>query len=148
MGAAAEFDRIGIASHRQHAHFVAVFLAKQRHRACCHGIVGRHQPGRDRLVGANLGVHFGFDHGYVFGAESDRVREIEPEAVSGDQRALLRHMAAKPVPQGGVDQVGCRMVSPDRIAPRNVDVELDRITDLDGSGCDFGLVGVQTAQRL
>ena len=43
VGAAAQLDRIVAvlaAAHRQHAHFVAIFLAEQRHRARLDGVVG------------------------------------------------------------------------------------------------------------
>ena len=53
MRAAAQLDRIFLAvgaAHRQHAHFVAVLLAEQRHGAGGDRLLGRHQPRVDRAV--------------------------------------------------------------------------------------------------
>jgi hypothetical protein len=65
MGAAAQFHGIGIPPHRQHADLIAVLLAEQRHGAGSDGVFGAHQPGGNRLVGADLGINLGLDGGDV-----------------------------------------------------------------------------------
>ena len=100
MGAAAQFSRVGgvvALPHAEHADLVAVFLAEQGHGARRDGVVGGHQAGRDGLVMADLGVHLGLDRGDVGGGQRAVVREIEAQAVGGDEATLLRDMVAEAV---------------------------------------------------
>ena len=89
MGAAAQFDRIALAgagiAHREHAHFIAVFLAEQRHRPRFNRIVRAHQPGDDFLIAAHFGVHFGLDCSDIVGGQRGGLREVEPQPVWRDQ---------------------------------------------------------------
>ena len=151
MRAAAQFDRevlFGQPAHAEHADFVTILLAEQRHRARLDRFFGRHQPRRDRLIGADFGVHFGFNRRNVLGSQSGRLREIETQPVGRDQRALLCHMRAQPVAQRGVEQVRGRMVGADRIAALDVDRQPDGIAHLDRSRLDHRLLRVEPPQRL
>jgi hypothetical protein len=71
MGAAAELERVDVArraearagrgAHGDHAHLLAVFLAEEGAGAEALGGVGRHDPGLDGGVLADVGVHLGLD---------------------------------------------------------------------------------------
>ena len=151
MGAAAQFDRVGLvrhAAHAQHAHFIAILFTEQRHRARFDCIVRAHQPGHDRIVGADFRVHFGLDRGNVLSGQRRRVRKVEPQAVRRDQRALLRHVRTQPAPQRGVQQVRGRVVGADRVAAGDVDIQLHHVANLDRTGLHGAIVGVQPAERL
>ena len=93
------------APHAQHAHLVAILLAKQRHRPRRNRIIGRHQPRRYRGIGANLGVYDGFNRSQVLSRKRGGVRIIKPQPIMRNQAALLHHMAAQPVPQRLMQQV-------------------------------------------
>ena len=132
MGAAAQFDRIGLpadrpskarALHRRIFHRTAPSrLLRWRRRGS--------SAGWPLLVAADFGVHFGLDRSDIVRGDG-RVREIEAQPVRRDHAALLRHMPAQPVAQRGVEQVGGGVVGADRIAPCDVDLELHDIADLD-----------------
>ncbi len=111
MDPAAQFDRIialalALCAHRQHADFLAIFLAEQRQRACRYRIVRSHQPGLDCLVSADLGVYLSLDRGDFLACERLGMREIEAETVVRNQRALLGDVIAQLVTQSGVEQMG------------------------------------------
>ena len=93
---------------RQHTHLVAIFLAEQRHGARRDRLVRGHQPGRDRLVAADLRVHVGFDLLDLLARQRLGVREVEAEIVGRDQAALLRDVRAEPVAKRGVQQSASR----------------------------------------
>ncbi len=56
------------------------------------------------------------------------MREVETEAIIGNQRSLLRHMPAQRVAQGSVNKVRCRVVGPDAIPPAFIYFKMDRVT--------------------
>ena len=130
MRAAAELDRILLAvaaAHRQHAHFLAVFLAEQSASAGRARFVEPHQPRRhlgvfqDNVVGDVLDL-------FKFGP-SDRLRmgDVEAQPLGRNQRALLRDMIAKHDAQSLMQDVSRRMVRPRRRARAVVDLKLDRL---------------------
>ena len=87
----------------------------------------------DRLVGADFGVHVGFDRGDLFGAQRLGVREIEAQAVGRDQAALLGDVAAEAMAQRGVEQMGRAMVGAGGGAAVDVDRLVERVADLDAA---------------
>ena len=130
VGAAAQLDRIvgvAVAAHRQHAHLVAIFLAEQRHRARGNRLVGGHQPRRDRLVGADLGIHLGLDRVDLLARQRLGVREIEPEMVGRDQAALLGDVRAQMPAQRGVEQMRRAMIGADPVAALGIDLLMHRL---------------------
>ena len=134
--AAAEFDRVrrvgfrhGIAE-AQHAHFIAVLLAEQRHRARLDRLVRRHHADFRRSVLADDGVHFGLDRFDVLARHRRGVREVETEIVGLDQRALLRDVLAQTVAQRRMQQVRRRMVGADLGAAHAVDLQFGDVADL------------------
>ena len=137
MGAAAEFQRIGLLvralartvelAHRDHAHLVAVFLAKQRLRAKTTSIVGGHDARFHRRILADEIVHLGFDLRDFLGRHRLVMAEIEAQPVMRVQRAALCHMIAKRAAQRLVQQVGGRVVGADRPTPCMFDLQLRRL---------------------
>ena len=119
MRAAAQLHAVIIldgAANAQDTHLVAVFFAEQRHRAGGNRFVGSHQPRRDRRVGADLGIHFGFDRGDVVRRQCRGVREIEAQAIGGDQAAFLGDVIAEAMAQCGVEQMGGAVIGADSVA--------------------------------
>ena len=57
-------------------------------------------------------------------------------------------MLAQPLAQSCVKQMRRRMIGPDRIAPRGIDIELDQIAGLDRAASNHRLMRVQPPQRL
>ena len=85
-----------VMAHADHAHFLAIFLAEQRHGAGFHRRFRCHQP-RDHLgIFANAGIHLGLHPGEFFGVHGLIVRNIKTQPIRCIQAALLRHMRAKP----------------------------------------------------
>ena len=72
----------------EHPHVAVVFLAEERHRARCDGIVIRHHARIRRGVGADFSVHELFDVAQFRRRHGLEVREIEAQPV-GRRRALL-----------------------------------------------------------
>src|SRR5690606_20742179 len=135
-------------AHREHPHLFAVLLAEQRHRPGRDRVIRAHQPGDDLFVVAYLSIHHGLDVGDLFRAERLRVREIEPQPVFGDERALLRDVLAEPVPQGRVEQVGGRMVGANTVAALGVDGQTHGVAYRDRTRQHLAVMRVETAQRL
>ena len=55
------------------------------------------------------------------------MREVEAQAVGGNQRAGLVHMLAQHLLEGGVEQVGCGVVAADELAAAVVDAGGDNV---------------------
>ena len=60
-----------------------------------------------------------------------RMREVEAQPVGRDERALLRDVIAQHLAQRLVQKMRRGMVLADRAAPRVIDVEQQRVADLD-----------------
>ncbi len=115
MGAAAQFDRIGAGAAQrmadgQDADLIAVLLAEQGHGARRDGGVRRHQLGRDRDVLADDGIHLVLDAGDLLVRHRGVVAEVEAHALGVDHLALLGDVGAQDVLDGGVEEVGGRVV--------------------------------------
>ena len=76
------------------------------------------------------------------------MREIEAEAVFGNQRTLLRDMIAEAIAQRCMDKVRRGMVRPDPVAPFGINFQMDRVADLDRTAGNPADMRVQPAQRL
>ena len=55
------------------------------------------------------------------------MREVEPEAIGCDERARLLRVFAKHDVQRAMNEMGRRMVAPDRVAPWEIHSRTDRI---------------------
>ena len=139
MRAAAQLDRISVLglgarlalAHADDADLVAVFLAEQRHRAL-----------GDRLVGASSDASRPAEFCRIMALTRSstardlrwrhrpRMGEIEAQPLGRDQRALLRHVRPKHLAQRLVQQMGGRVVGARRGAARMIDLEVDRLADL------------------
>ncbi len=130
MRAAAQLDRpahgiaaglLRIVTHGDHAHLVAVFLAEQRARAGCDGVVDRHQPRGDGRVLQHDVVGDVLDALDLGRAHRLGMGEIETQPVGRDQRALLRDMVAEHLAQRLVQQVGRGVILADGAPARMID---------------------------
>ena len=74
--------------------------------------------------------------------------EVEADAVAVDHLALLADVRAQHMAQGGVQQVGGRVVGADGIAPGHVDLQVHRIAHFHRSAGDRAVVRVQATKRL
>ena len=92
-------------AYRQHPHCLAVFFAKQHHRAAVLRVSQRHHLGRGRCIGQHLGVDDGLDTADLRIADRRVVGEVETGAIGVDQRAFLLHMVAQHLAQRLVHQV-------------------------------------------
>ena len=97
-------------THRQNADFVAIFLTEQCKRTSGNGIIRGHQPGCDRLVPADLRIHISLNERDFLRRHGLIMREVEAQAVWGNQAALLRHMLAKTIAQRCMQQMRGAMV--------------------------------------
>ena len=125
MGAAAQ---LAAAANIEHPHVVAVFLAKQHHRA---GLLGRldvHHPRLRRRVGQDFGVNAGFDVPDFRVAERPVVGIVKACAFRIHQAAFLHHMRTQHLAQRLVHQMGDAVVAHGRRAPRHVDLRCHRVT--------------------
>ncbi len=92
VGAAAQLHRESVA-HGQHPYFVAVLLAEQGHGTLLHA--PRRSPDAPRPtggIGLDLAVDLLLHSGDLFRRHGLRMREVETQALRGDQRAFLLHM--------------------------------------------------------
>ena len=113
MGTATQLLGEPLAAHAQHTHLVVVFLAEQSHGTGFTSGIDIHQFSGDRGVSQNLAIDqnldllaLGFTHRFAMG-------EVEAQIVRRHQRAFLLHMVAQHVTQGGVHQVGGRVITHD-----------------------------------
>ena len=56
------------------------------------------------------------------------MREIEPQPIGSDQRTFLRHVIAKHLTQGLMQEMGGGMISPDIATAVVVNLEAERVT--------------------
>ena len=157
MGAAAQFQRIGVAvralaravlhAHRDDAHFLAVFLTKERLRAQGAGIVGGHDAGVDGAVLPDEGVHFSLNLRQFRRRHAGGMAEVKAQTVRRVQAALLRHMITERTAQRLVQKVGRRMVGANLRAAAVRDLKLGRLATHDGAFSHRGDVN-EHARRL
>ena len=126
----------------------AIFLAEQRHRACLYGIIGRHQAGRHGIVAAYLRVHVNLDLRDLVGGQRLGVGEVETQAVGRDQAALLRHMTAKALAQGGVEQMRGAMIGAHAVAALDINGKMDGVAHGDLPRLDRRVMRMKAAERL
>ena len=151
MRAAAEFDRIRLAlraAHREHADFLAVLLAEQRHGAGGDRLFRRHEARVDRAVEANALVHLVLDLAQLFRGDRLGVADVETQTIGRDQRALLRDVRAEMAAQRLVQQMRRRMMRAQLGAADRIDGHDDVVADLDLALVDLGVMGVQAAHHL
>src|SRR5690606_11455355 len=110
VGPPAEFNGEA-AAHGQDANLVAVFLTEQRHGALGLGGLDVGDFDFHRRVGADLVIDDALQLPQLLGADGFEVAEVETQALTVDQRALLLHMLAQHLAQRGVQQVGGGMVA-------------------------------------
>ena len=128
---AAEFDGEAVVAHADHAHDVAVFFAKECHRAFFLRGVAAHLFDDDWCVAEDLRVHHCFYLCDVCGAERLVVREVEAGAALIDERAFLLDVRAEGAAQRFVQQVGGGVVALDGGAAFAVDFCLCGFADAD-----------------
>jgi len=109
MRAATEFSRE--IAHLHHADFIAVLLAKERHRAGLDRIVVTHIGNGHRLVVHDNVVDERFDLGDFFACDRFRMREVETGALPGHQRAFLFDVRAQHFAQCGVQKVSSGVIA-------------------------------------
>ena len=98
--------QLAAAADVEHAHFVAILLAEQHHRAGFLRLVYGHHASLRGSVREDLGVHDRLDLRDLLGRHRRVVREVEARALRVHERALLLHMVAKHLAQRLVHQVG------------------------------------------
>ena len=131
MGAAAEFDRVGLVlartpnagPHGDHANLIPVFFAEERHRPRFNRLVHRHQACRDRRILDDDLVGHGFHLSQFVSTDRLGVRDVEAQAIGRNERALLRHMRAKHFSQRLMQEVGRRVVGADFGPARMIDFQ-------------------------
>src|SRR3546814_18444316 len=74
--------------------------------------------------------------------------EIEAQTIGGDQRTLLGDMAAKPVPERRMQQVGGAVVCTDLRPSLGIDRQVDDVAKPDADRLDGCTMGVNAAKRL
>jgi hypothetical protein len=116
----------------QHADAVAVLLAEQRHGAGLDGLLRGHFLGLGRDVLADHRVDLGLDALDLVGGQRAAVAEVEAHAVAVDHLALLGDVRAQHMVQGGVHQVGGRVVGAGGGGAFGVDRGHDLVADLQG----------------
>ena len=116
--AAAELDR---AARFEDPHDVAVLLTEEGDRAELLGFVLGGLEGADRRVRKRLSRCQVLDARDLVGAHRRVVREVEAQAVGGDQRSGLLDVLTEDLTERVVDEVGGRVVAADRVAPLDVD---------------------------
>jgi hypothetical protein len=97
---------------------------------------GRHQPGEDRPVGADLRVHIGLDPRDLLGAERLGMREVETQPVRRHQASLLGDMGAQALPQRGMEKMRGAVIGADPVAPRGIDREVHIVADREAALLD------------
>ncbi len=155
MGAAAQLHRIGARavgavdrSHRDDAHFLAVFLAEQGAGARLARLLDAHQARDDGLVAEDDAIGDVLDRGDLLRRDRLGVGDVEAQPVGRDQRALLRDMVAEHHAQRLVQQMGRGMVGADRRARLVIDLQLQRHADLQRPLLHFDFVDEEVAELL
>ncbi len=122
--AAAKLLRKPPVGDRDHADFVTVLLAKERHGAGVDRRAKFHFLGHDFLVLKHVLVHQNLDVEQVLRVERRVVREVKAQPVGRHQRPCLLDVRPERVPEGGVKQVRAGMVASDGVTTFGVDASL------------------------
>ena len=147
MRTAAKFDRIVFAiavgtqrgiidTHRQYAHFVAVFFTEQRQRARFNRFIRRHQTRRDITVLTDHTVDDAFDFRNFFRRHGLGVAEVETQTFRRHHRTLLRHVVAEHTTQRLVQQMCCRVIGPRRCTARAIHLHFNNIAELQATAIE------------
>ena len=136
------------APHGHDADLVTVLLTEQRAGPRLDRRVDRHLAGDDRRIVEDGGIGQILDCGKVVGVDRLLVREVETQAVGGDQRSLLRHVVAERQAKRLVQQVGRRMIGANGGAARVVDDAVERHADAHRTSLDEDIVHEEVAELL
>ena len=125
MGAAAKFG--GEIADLDHANFVAILLAEQRHGLVfVDGDIDRDiLDDFDLLVAQNFFVDQVFDVLQFFVRDGGEVREVKAQMIGRHQRSRLLHMLAQNFAQPGLQQVRGGVVAHGGLADVGVDHGID-----------------------
>ena len=82
----------------------------------------------------HLLVDHRLDGGQLLHRHRLRVREVESQVFRIHQRAHLAHMCAEHPPEGGVQQVGGRVIGHDQPAPPGIDRGVQHLADFQAAG--------------
>src|SRR5690625_1501903 len=154
MRAAAKLERIDPSrrpravqalAHRDDADLLAIFLAEKGPRAHGFGLVRCHQPCLDGGVLADIGVHLALDRVQFGAIHRLLMGEIEAQPIRCHQRAPLRDMLAKLLAERLMQQMGGRVVCPDRAAAVMIDDKMRGLVGRDLALLDAGSVDVDAA---
>src|SRR5208282_3141264 len=131
VSAAAQFRRK--VSNPDHAHLVAIFLAKQRHGVILvDGHVYRYiLDNLDSFVAQNFFVDDVFNILQFFVFDPSEVREIKAQMIRSDQRTGLLHMLAQHFSQTRVEQMRSRVIAHCGLARFRVDDGIDFIAGVE-----------------
>ena len=143
MGAAAKFTAEGgvLISARNHAHHVAVLLAKECHSARSLGFLDTAYAGDDGLGSEDLSVDQALDLTELLGREGLEMREVKAQVLVAAERTGLVHMLTEHVLKRGIEQVGSGVVTTDKLATAHVDARAHGVADMHGTarnGRDMG----------
>ena len=95
-----------------------------------------------------MAVDLGLDGDQLFAAQRGVVAEIKAQPVGGDERPLLRDVAAEPLAKGRVEQVRRRMIGAELGATAGIDREDDGVADGDPPGGDLAKMDMELAELL
>ncbi len=127
MRTSAELDGKPFA-HGQHAHLIAILLAKQRHCATRPRTVHIGQLGLHRRVGADLFVDQSCNRAQLLVCQRLEMRKVETQMLCIDERSLLHHMCAQHLAQCRVQQMGGRVIARRRCTNSGLDTHIDHRT--------------------
>src|ERR1700687_5356929 len=133
MGAAAEFR--GKIANLDHAHLVAILLAKQRHRVI---LVDRHVNRNvlddlTPLVAQTFFVDDVFNVLQLFVSNTGEVGEIKAQMIGSNQRPRLLDMFAKNFAQSRLQKVRSRVIAHGGLANRGIDNGIHFLPNAEGA---------------
>ena len=113
-----------------------------------HRFIGSHLPGAHIGIDADLPVHVTLDQGQFIRRDGLCMADIKAQTIRGHERALLGHMGAQAAAQGGVQQMGGRMVGPQLAAARIAHRHFHRIAHGQGAGGHRATMHMQIAHAF
>ena len=120
MGPAAQLA--AVAAHIDYAYALAVLFIEHRNDAGSRYILQRHFGGGDLRILANLGIHGGFDVGQLLRSQRLVTVEVKTHALIGDIGARLMNGGIDQGAQRPVQQVCCRVMTLNMMAPFDIDL--------------------------